>query len=341
MKVPEIIDGTVIKASDGLLFATRDALLAYRNGVTSAVTAPSSRGFLAGLSAVFSTAAANKLVDGAVIQEVAALHVALSLSSVISVSTQIATLRRLLLGEGDGDLAERFSDVMSVCHLCEISFFIRLTQPLQGKIPLVVNAESADIIASLLVLKKEVEAVKGNPIRLTLAGATEGHLIAKEIGQAGVGVLIEQRPYPSRWERKRLLPGPPLTQSSAIAKLVAHNVTVGIMVTDSSQARNTRFDMAWVRTFGFDNLLLTHVFLCRRLSNLMERSKGQRPWNLSPPIWRFYWESRAVTVILSRRKEALILKEKLSRLFRLARRPFILCNSKLICVLYLRKTGRT
>jgi hypothetical protein len=156
-----------------------------------------------------------------------------------------------------------------------------------------------------------------------------------------VGVLVEQRPYPSRWERKRLLPGPPLTQSSAIAKLVAHNVTVGIMVTDSSQARNTRFDMDWVRTFGFDNLLLTHVFVCRRLSNLMERSKGQQPWNLSPPIWRFYWESRAVTVILSRRKEALILKEKLSRLFRLARRPFILCNSKLIYVLYLRKTGRT
>ncbi|KAJ7931230.1 carbohydrate esterase family 9 protein [Mycena leptocephala] len=227
MKVPEIIDGTVIRASDGLLFATRDALLAYRNGVTSAVTAPSSRGFLAGLSTVFSTAAANKLVDGAVIQDVAALHVALSLSSGISVSTQIATLRGLLLGAGAGDLAEQFSNVVA------------------GKIPLVVKVESADIIASLLVLKKEVEAVKGNPIRLTLAGATEAHLLAKEIGKAGVGVIIEQRPFPSSWEQKRILPGPPLTQSSAIAALVAHNVTVGIEVGGPSSVRNTRFDMAW------------------------------------------------------------------------------------------------
>ncbi|KAJ7253708.1 carbohydrate esterase family 9 protein [Mycena haematopus] len=227
MTVPEIIDRTVIKAADGLLFATRDTLLAYRSGVTSAVTAPTSGGFLAGLSTVFSTAAAHKLVDGAVIQEVAALHVRLSLSSGISVSTQIAALRDLLLNEGQGQLSQRFSDAAA------------------GKIPLVVNVESADIIASLLVLKKDVEAAKRTAMQLTLAGATEGHLLAKEIGKAGAGVLIEQRPYPSRWEQKRLLAGPPITQSSAIATLVAHNVTVGIMVKDSSQARNMRFDMAW------------------------------------------------------------------------------------------------
>ncbi|KAJ7322929.1 carbohydrate esterase family 9 protein [Mycena albidolilacea] len=228
-QVPEILDGSVIKAADGLLFATRDALLAYCSGVTSAVTAPTSYGFLAGLSTVFSTAAAHKLVDGAVIQEVAALHVELSLSSGISVSTQIAALRELLLGEGkkEGHLGRRFSEVAL------------------GKLPLVVNVESADIIASLLVLKKEVEAAKGSSIRLTIAGATEGHLLAKEIGEAGVGVLIEQRPYPMQWEQKRLLPGPPLTQSSAIATLVSHNVTVGILVGDPSQVRNTRFDMAW------------------------------------------------------------------------------------------------
>ncbi|KAJ6532729.1 carbohydrate esterase family 9 protein [Mycena vulgaris] len=227
MIVPEIIDGTVIKAVDGLLFASRDALLGYRNGVTSAVTAPSSRGFLSGLSTVFSTAAAHKLIDGAVLQEIAALHVALSLSSGISVSTQITTLRGLLLGEGEGNLAQRFADVVT------------------GKIPLVVEVESADIIASVLRLKKEVEAAKGNTIRLTISGATEAHLLAKEIGEAGVGVIVEQRPYPSTWEKKRLLPGPPLTQSSAIATLVAHNITVGIKVGGPSSVRNTRFDLAW------------------------------------------------------------------------------------------------
>jgi hypothetical protein len=104
--------------------------------------------------------------------------------------------------------------------------------------------DSADIIASLIALKKQVEAAKGTIIRLTLAGAAEAHLLAKEIGNAGVGVLIEQRPYPPRWEQKRLLPGPPLTQSTAITTLVSHNVTVGIMVREFSQVRNTRFDMA-------------------------------------------------------------------------------------------------
>ncbi|KAJ7793926.1 hypothetical protein B0H14DRAFT_2392986 [Mycena olivaceomarginata] len=224
--VPPIIDGIAIKAADGLLFGTRDALLGYRNGVTSAVTAPKGA-FVSGLSTVFSTGAAHKLVPGAVVQEIAALHVAVSLSSRIGVSTQIAALRGLLLGEGKDDLGRRFGDVVA------------------GKIPLVVHAESADIIASLLVLKKEVEALGGAPIRLTLAGATEAHLLAKELGEAGVGVIVQQRPFPSTWEERRILPGPPLTQASAIAALVVHNVTVGIAVGQPSSVRNTRFDVAW------------------------------------------------------------------------------------------------
>ncbi|KAF8217751.1 composite domain of metallo-dependent hydrolase [Mycena galopus ATCC 62051] len=238
MKVPEIIATTVIKATDGLLFATRDRLLAYRNGVTSAVTAPSTDGFfsasgprfLSGLSAVFSTVATHKLVDGAIIQEIAALHVAVSPSSRISVSTQIAALRGLLLGKGKDDLGQRFGDVLA------------------GKIPLVVRVDSADIIASLLALKKEVDEANASTIRLTLAGAAEAHLLAKEIGEAGVGVIVAQRPFHSTWEEKRLLPGPPLSQSSAIAGLVKHNVTVGMMVQDPpSEAENTRFDMAWAQ----------------------------------------------------------------------------------------------
>jgi len=87
--------------------------------------------------------------------------------------------------------------------------------------------------------------VAGTPIRLTLAGATEAHLLAKEIGQAGVGVIVQQRPFPSTWEEKRILPGPPLTRASAIAAFVSHNVTVGIAVDNPSSVRNTRFDAAW------------------------------------------------------------------------------------------------
>ncbi|KAJ7636949.1 carbohydrate esterase family 9 protein [Roridomyces roridus] len=225
--VPSIIDGTLIKAADGLVFTSRDAYLGYRSGVTSAVVAPMARGFLSGLSTAFSTGAAHKLVDGAILQEVAAVHVAVSMSSRVSVSTQIAALRQLLLGGGKGEVQTYFGDVAD------------------GKIPLVVNAESADVIASLITLKKEIEAASGKSVRLTIAGASEVHLLAKEIGEAGVGVIVQQRPFPAYWEAKRILPGPPLTASSAIAELVKYNVTVGIMVEEQDRVRNTRFDAAW------------------------------------------------------------------------------------------------
>lgn len=92
--------------------------LAYRAGVTTGITAPSSSGFLAGLSTVFSTGAAHKLSKGAVAQSVAALHIAVGFSSP-STSTQIAVLRRLLLGGGKGDLGARFKDIVRVSGVFE------------------------------------------------------------------------------------------------------------------------------------------------------------------------------------------------------------------------------
>lgn len=43
------------------------------------------------------------------------------------------------------------------------------------------------------------------------------------------------------------MPGPPLTETSAISILLSNNVTVGIGVKDAWSARSTRFDAAWVR----------------------------------------------------------------------------------------------
>jgi cytosine/adenosine deaminase-related metal-dependent hydrolase len=70
---PNIIgEGSIIKAVDGLQFHTRDALLAYRSGVTTGITAPSSNGFLAGLSTAFNTGLPHRLAKGAVVQDIAA-----------------------------------------------------------------------------------------------------------------------------------------------------------------------------------------------------------------------------------------------------------------------------
>ncbi|KAH7888764.1 composite domain of metallo-dependent hydrolase [Phlebopus sp. FC_14] len=226
--VPSILSGSeVIKAVDGLQFAGRDMLIAYRAGVTSGVTAPTSSGLVAGLSTAFSTGAAHGLEKGAVIQGVTALHVTVgySWSGSPSVSTQIAVLRHLLLDSPSGT---------------------PFSLAAQGELPLVVQTHSADIIASLIKLKKEIEFTTNTDLKMTVAGAAEAHLLAKELSEANIGVIVSpSRPFPEEWQMKRILPGPPLTKDSTITTLLAHGVTVGIGIVESWSARNTRLDMAW------------------------------------------------------------------------------------------------
>lgn len=235
-RVPRLVGGDVpvVRAVDALQFAGRDSLLAYRAGVIKAVVAPVHYGFFAGLGAEFSTGAMHKLADGAVIQEVTALHFSVghfTSSSRPSISTQIAALRHLLLDLPDDtltDASKPFKDAV------------------RGVIPIVVEAHSADVIATLILLKKEVEEKTGATIRMTIAGATEGHLLVKEIAEAKIGIIFKpSRPFPATWEQRRVLPGPPLSKETEIALFLEHNVTVGIGIEEAWSARNTRFDVGW------------------------------------------------------------------------------------------------
>jgi hypothetical protein len=80
-----------------------------------------------------------------------------------------------------------------------------LTSRLKGKTTLVVDVQSADIMATLLRLKDEYEAYSGRELRMTFAGATEAHLLAHEIAKAGVSVIVtESKPFPSTWEQRRM-----------------------------------------------------------------------------------------------------------------------------------------
>ena len=75
----------------------------------------------------------------------------------------------------------------------------------QGDIPLVVNVESADIMATLVNLKQEHKDITGNDLRLTFSGATEAHLLAEKIARAGIDVILTSpRTYPHVWEQKRM-----------------------------------------------------------------------------------------------------------------------------------------
>ena len=224
--VPRLVGGDIpiVRAVDALQFAGRDSLsvchlynmaipdvlcfsLAYRAGVTRAVVAPVHYGFFGGLGTSFSTGALHKLADGAVIQEVTALHFSIGhFASRPSISTQIVALRRLLLELPDDtltDASKPFRDAVKVRQI--FTRHMSILNFLQGVIPIVIEAHSADVIATLVLLKKEVEEKTGATIHMTIAGATEAHLLVKEIAEAKIGIIFKpSRPFPTTWERRRV-----------------------------------------------------------------------------------------------------------------------------------------
>ncbi|OJA11255.1 hypothetical protein AZE42_05686 [Rhizopogon vesiculosus] len=170
--LPPVLGGKVMRAQDGLMFGSRNLLLAYRGGVTTAITAPSGA-FLQGISTAFSPGAAHVRVENASILDDVALHVAVSMKASASVSTQIAALRNMLFGEGEDKVLRR---VRKVCAFLPF---------LLGETTLVVDVENADIMATLLRLKDEFESHSGRRLRLTFSGGTEAHLLVHEIAKAG------------------------------------------------------------------------------------------------------------------------------------------------------------
>lgn len=108
------------------------------------------------------------------------------------------------------------------------------------------HTHSADVIATLIELKRQVERHTKTRIRLTIAGGGEAHILAKELGKANVGVILNPvRPFPASWESRRILPGPPLTEESQILHLLNHRVIVGVGILESWEAQNARFDLGW------------------------------------------------------------------------------------------------
>ncbi|VDB83387.1 unnamed protein product [Peniophora sp. CBMAI 1063] len=240
--VSGILKDTLIRAVDGLQFASRDAILSYRAGVTTAITAPAGFGSgELGLSTSFSLGAPHVLAPGALLQVDSALHVTLAHPSSPSISTRIGALRRLLLDNElqrrKGALGEAFGRVAL------------------GITPLVVRVDSADIIASLISVKREVEEQTGAHLRLVLVGAMEAHLLAQELASEDIGVLVQARSFPYVWDSKRILPGPPLSDKSQVQHLLDAGVRVGLIplgISDAQPAmsgwaaRNLRWDAGWI-----------------------------------------------------------------------------------------------
>ncbi|TFK32813.1 hypothetical protein BDQ12DRAFT_691931 [Crucibulum laeve] len=281
--LPSILGNeTIIRAVDGLAFEGRNALLAYRAGVTQAISAPTGTGFVQGVSAAFRVGASNALEKGAILQEEVALHVSISTSFSVSVSTVVAALRRqILVGAGAWKRVRK------------------------GDIPLVINVESADIMATLVRLKGEIEEETGNKLHVTFVGATEAHVLAGEIAKAGISVVVAPRPYPGTWEKKRIVAGLPLTQETTLTTLLNANVNVAVGVFDEFAARNICFELGWA---SLESNLARQVTLSLVTSKL-ERALGVKRRFMAVPDLVAYqggdifdFSSKVVGVISAERK---------------------------------------
>lgn len=76
---------------------------------------------------------------------------------------------------------------------------------MKGEIPLVVETHSADIIATVILLKTEIETETGHALKVTILGGGEAHLLAEELAEANVGVIVSPpRPLAYTWDHRRM-----------------------------------------------------------------------------------------------------------------------------------------
>ncbi|GAA6021304.1 hypothetical protein JCM11491_005797 [Sporobolomyces phaffii] len=230
-----------VRAVDGLSFGGKHLVVAEESGVANAITAPNGNGFYRGISVAFRTGAKNILESEAIISDRAALHVAIGHykgSQEPSVSTEIAQLRSLLLAGLDSEQAATATRV-------EVDYFGLVAK---GELPLVIEVDKADTIASLILLKHEVEAAAENrySMRWIISGGQEAHLVAAELARDSIGVILSPpRAFPESWDARRALPGPPLTFDSHVTVLHRAGVRLALGLPEEWQTRTLLFEAAW------------------------------------------------------------------------------------------------
>lgn len=226
---------TFSRAADGLALDNKKLKVAHEYGVTRAITAPKFSGgsdsARYGVSVGFSTGAKTALDEGAVWADETAVHYTLSLAakrdSTPSISSAIGAFRKKLLTAVTS--TEEIKDPYS-----EEAY---LKKVVAGELPIVVTVHSADAIASILKVKDTVEkeisakskTTTTGKIRLALIGGAESYILADELAAAGVGVVLAPaQSYSTSWDQRRALSGAPLTNGTAIDRLVKAGVVTAI-----------------------------------------------------------------------------------------------------------------
>ncbi|KAI4593686.1 hypothetical protein KJ359_009170 [Pestalotiopsis sp. 9143b] len=210
---------------DGLRLDTKKLQYAHRYGVTRAITAPKYTGGAThfGTSVGFKTSALTTLEEGSIFVDDAAVHYTLdnaSKNSGGSISAALGGLRHKLLKAVDAE------NITAADAFTEEAY---LKKVVNGEIPLSITINTADGIASVLKLKKQIESASGSTIKLVIIGGAESHLVADELAAADVGVVLSPLfAYRVTWEQRRALTGAPLTNGTAIDKLIDAGVVAAI-----------------------------------------------------------------------------------------------------------------
>lgn len=202
-------------------------------GVTTSVSQPMSSSLLAGVSVAFRTGVENTVLDSvdALVKEEAALNFVIQRFSSQTISQQIASIRELLVNHVKKDPSH--------------NVFARAAR---GKIPVVVQVDDKDEIASILNIKQAISQEYNYDVKFVILGGGESHLVADHLSRLDVPVvLMPARCYPTTWQSKSCLTGPPVTPSTVLDVLVKHGVRVGLGSTDldNGDARNLIWEAGW------------------------------------------------------------------------------------------------
>ncbi|PKS06100.1 hypothetical protein jhhlp_007934 [Lomentospora prolificans] len=232
-------DGTTFsRAVDGLALNTTKLDVARRYGVTRAISSPKFFGVGThhGTSVGFLTGATTVRDKGAVFSHNAALHYTLDPSvkrvgNHQSISAAVGALRDKLLDAVDS-LGSSTMNSGSARRQSEETF---LRKVVTGEMAISVTVHSADIIASLLDMKEQVEAAiisgfgQNTTLRMVIIGGAESHLLAEDLASSNVGVVLApMQSYAVSWDQRRALTGAPLTRMTTIDVLTNAGVTTAI-----------------------------------------------------------------------------------------------------------------
>lgn len=234
----------VARAIDGLAFGGKQLTHAFGRGVTRAISAPG-WGSVAGLgiSVGFKTGAKHLLEGSAVWKEEVGFHYALKKDeNTPSTSSAIGLLRAKLLDAVQGNST---TDSVPTKEQYEESTFLK--RVVSGQMPLIIAADSADVIALIVRLKATVEVAIAKAVttasapklRFVIIGGAESHIVASEIADAGISVVLAPLlPHAQTWDQRRCLTGAPLTNGTTINHLLDAGVLAAISVEEAWETRD-------------------------------------------------------------------------------------------------------